>query len=85
MKRVIAATLVLSVLGSLFAVAPALGATYTASGSCSWVDPVWGLGMVKGYPEMTFASRDEAKGYVTEMKADCGALGGKLSSTITQA
>jgi hypothetical protein len=84
MRRIIAAALVLSVLGGLFVAAPVLGATYTASGSCQWIDPVWGLGMWKDYPEMTFATKTEAQAYVDTMKVDCKSLGGKLTSSISK-
>lgn len=60
MRRVIAAALALSVLAGLFVAAPALGATYTASGYCVHTDPGSGLGMVFYYQDGTSGTRSEA-------------------------
>ena len=84
MRRLIAAALVLSVLGSVFAVAPVAAATYTASGSCSWIDPDSGLGMVMGYPAISSATKTEAQAYVDTMRVDCKSHGGKLDATIIE-
>jgi hypothetical protein len=84
MRRPIAAALVLSVLASAFAVAPVAAATYTASGTCAWIDPVWDIGMWKDYPAMPFATKAEAQAYVDTMKVDCKSHDGKLTSSLTR-